>query len=125
MVAGLDLRLDIWRTEYRTDDAIGGAVISGTLQFHNVQARFEYEPTTQVFYEQGLETNKVITAVIVPGTLDIRERDEVEVIAPYDHWDVSNRFRVMGVEHSSHNPRDPRNYLILHLTRSVRAHTRQ
>jgi len=100
-------------------------VISGTLQFHDVQARFEYEPTTQVFYEQGLETNKVITAVVVPGTLDIRERDEVEIIAPYDHWDIYNRFRVMGVEPASHNPRDPRNYLILHLTRSVRAHTRQ
>jgi hypothetical protein len=125
MVTGLNLSLDVWRTEYYTDDMIGGAVVSGTLQFHNVIARFEADLPTQVILEQGLETDHIITAVVVPGTLDIRERDEVEIIAPYDHWDINKRFRVVGVAHSSHNPRDPRNYMLLSLTRSVRAHTRQ
>lgn len=125
MVAGLNITVDVWRISYQSDDAVGGAVITGSVQFRNIQARFEYDPYTKVIMEQGIEANKLITAVVVPGTLDIRERDELEVVAPFDHWDIHKRFRVMGVEHSSHAPRDPRNYLILHLSRSVRAHTQQ
>lgn len=124
MVAGMNVALNVWRIDYQPDDEIGGAVVSGSVQFYNVSARFEYEPYTKVIMEQGIEANQLITALVVPGTLDIRERDEVELVAPFDHTDLNKRFRVMGVERGSHSPRDPRNYLILHLTRSVRAHTR-
>lgn len=126
MVAGLNLLINVLRIDYQTDDRIGGAVISGSVQYWNVRTRFEYDKPTQLILEQGLESNRLITAVVVPGTLDIRDRDEVEVVAPRDHIDYGKRFRVMGApEFSSHATRDPRNYMILHLTRSERAHTRQ
>lgn len=125
MVAGLNILANIWRINYDPDDVIGGAVISGTVQFRNIRARLQADEPTQVFMEQGLETNAVFSVVVIPGTLDIRERDEFEIIAPYDHPDINHRFRIVGVQHSSHVPRDPRNYLILNLTRSRRAHARQ
>lgn len=125
MVAGLNLRADIWRIDYANDDSIGGAVITGSVTYWDVPLRMETTQPMQVFLEQGLETPRMFTGVVIPGTLDIRERDELEIRAPRDHWDFGKRFRITAVQHSSHSPRDPRNYLILTMTRSDRAHARQ
>lgn len=125
MVAGLNSSFTIFRMEQQADDAIGGAVISGTAIYWGIQGRLQAEPATQVFAEQGLETERQFTIVLVPGTLNVRERDEIELRAPRDHNYYGKRFRIIGMEHSSHTPRDPRNYLVLHVTRSVRAHTSQ
>lgn len=125
MVAGLNLRVDVWRYKYRNDDAIGGAVVTGSVQFRSLSARLEAAEPTQAFLEQGLEVTHVFHALVIPGTLDVRERDEIEVVEPRDHFEYGNHFRIMGVQHSSHSTRDPRNYLILTVTRSERAHARQ
>lgn len=126
MTAGLNLLLNIHRYSYQADDEVGGAVITGTVQYYNVMGRISPDRPTTAFLEQGLETLKTYTGIVIPGTLDIRNRDEVEVVAPFDHWDYGKFFRVMGdPEHASPNPRDPRNFMQLRLARSDRAHARQ
>lgn len=124
-LAGLNVRGNIWRIDTTTDDVVGGAVTTGTLVYTNVWLRFEAQEPEQLLLQQGLETPKIFNVTCVPATLDIRERDEVEISKPTDHLFYGYRFRVIGVRYSSHVPRDPRNYLMLTLRRSERAHTIQ
>ena len=121
MIAGLNTRWKVLRINYADDDYVGGAVITGTCLYTQVQASLQFTPTTQVFLEQGLETTKIARLLVSPGTLDIRERDELILTAPKDHEECNNYFRVVGVRRN-HNSRDPRNYKILELSRSIRAH---
>jgi len=122
MTAGLNIRTNIWRMSNNPDDVVGGAQITGSLQYQDVMSRIQANPEEQVILQQGLETERTYTMTCVPGTMDVRERDEVEVSKPTDHVYYGLRFRIVGVRYADHNPRDPRNYLILQLTRSVRAH---
>jgi len=124
-IAGMNVGFKVWRITTPTDDYAGGAQTSGSVQYDCISARFEQQPVDQVFLEQGLETVHLFKVTAVPGTLDIRERDELELIKPVDHWEYRNFFRVVDVHHASHNPRDPRNYIMMSLTRSVRAHDNQ
>ena len=123
--AGMNCRGNIWRINYSPDDIVGGAVTTGTLQYQDVHTRFQANPEQQLILQQGLETQRTYTATIFPGTLDIRERDEWECSKPLDHMYYGMRFRIVGVRYADHNPRDPRNYLIIQMVRSVRAHTQQ
>ena len=125
MTAGLNKRVDIWRIDTDDDDAIGGAMVTGTLVHYNVMASLEENPANQLLEQQGLETLRTFTSIVVPGTLDIRERDELEVIKPRDDPYYGERFRINRVTFSRLNPRDPRNYMMLGLVRSVRAHDLQ
>jgi len=125
MVAGNNIRVNIWRLNYQADNSVGGAVTTGTVLHTDVLAFFQGQPPEQLVLQQGLETTRTFRMTIIPGYLDIRERDEVQVIHPIDHVYFGDRFRVMGVRYSSHNKRDPRNYSILELVRSVEAHARQ
>jgi len=121
--AGMNIRFDIFRIAYGSDDSVGGAVITGTCQYADVMGRLQAEEPVQLLLQQGLETPRTFTATIVPGTLDIRERDEVWVSEPHDHIYYHQYFRVVGVRYSNFTPRDPRNYMLLSLVRSVRAHS--
>lgn len=123
--AGSNCRVNIYRITWDDDDIVGGAIITGSLQYHNRPAFLQANEEEQIILQQGLETDRTFTLTIVPGTLSINERDEVQVIAPYDFPYYNNRFRIRGIRYSSHTPRDPRSYIILQLSRSVRAHTRQ
>lgn len=125
MTAGLNLRIDVWRITTPTDDVVGGAITTGTVVYSGVEAFMQESPQSMVFSEQGLETLSIFNMTVSPGTLTIYERDEVEVVEPHDHYYHGKRFRVITSRHSSHNPRDPRNYLILTVTRSDRMHQLQ
>ena len=124
-IAGLNCRVNIWRIDYNDDDIVGGAMVTGSLQFQNVHARIQANKEEQIIAQQGLETMRTFDATIIPGTLDIRERDELEVSQPLDHVYYGDRFRITSVRFTDHNTRDPRNYMILGMTRSVRARSRQ
>ncbi len=124
-LAGLNCRVDIWRVNFGDDDAVGGAMVTGTVQYQNILARVQPSPPEQLLLQQGLETERTFRATIVPGTLIVYERDEIEVVQPIDHAYYGDRFRVIGVQASDLNRRDPRNYMILHLSRSMRAHSKQ
>jgi hypothetical protein len=125
VVAGLNSRARIYRQNAEADDVVGGAVLSGTVQFGNVLTRLESNPIEQLLLQQGLETVRTYNALVQPGTLDIRERDEYEIYQPFDHKYFGLRLRIVGVQGSSHNARDRRNYIRLTLVRSVRAHASQ
>lgn len=124
MTAGKNCRIDVWRISFNPDDSVGGAQPTGTV-IGNYEARFQSIPASQLLLQQGLETVRTFTAVVVPGTVDIQERDEIQITHPYDHMYYGDMFRIISITYSSHNPRDPRNYLMLTLTRSVEAHAYQ
>lgn len=124
MTAGLNSLIQVWRINYDDDNVIGGAVVTGT-PINTYYARIQAMPESQLLLQQGLETERTFTATIVPGSADIRERDEIEVIDPYDNVYHGARFRVRGVSYSTHSTRDPRNYMLLTLSRVVRSRARQ
>lgn len=125
MVAGLNVRFDLWRIDWADDDYQGGAVVTGSVVAENLLGRLQAREEEQIVLQQGLETVKVFTVILQPGTGTIYERDELELVAPYDHPYMNDRFRILSMRWSDHNPRDPRNYLILQTSRSVRAHQQQ
>ena len=123
--AGLNMSFSIWRMDTGTDDYVGGASVTGTVVYQNIRGRMQGFVPRQVFESQGLETSRTYTFLLVPATLDVRERDELEVTAPFDHRFFGDRFRVMGAMPADFNPRDPRNYMIASTSRSERAHSEQ
>ena|SRR3990167_6105925 len=125
MTAGQNIRANVWRISQSDDDAVGGSVITGTLQYVNIPFRMQQKPEEQLLLQQGLETTKIFTGIVVPGTLDIQERDEIQISKPLDHQFYGTRFRIISVRFSDFTPRDPRGYIMLTLTRSVRAHGEQ
>lgn len=125
MVAGANSLCRIWRIEVDADDAVGGALVTGTVVYDHLPLRFQGVPEEQLLMQQGLQTLRTFTGMITPGTLDIRERDELEIINPYDDIYHQKRFRITSVTYSSHNQRDPRAFIRLGMIRSVRAHQQQ
>lgn len=124
-MAGVNCLFSIWRWTYSADDEVGGAAPTGTYVYRDVRAFLQEEPEEQLLLQQGLETRKVFKARITPGYLTVYERDEVEIVAPADHYYYGKRFRVVNVRPSTHNRRDPRAYSLLTLSRSERAHGSQ
>lgn len=125
MAAGFNVDFRIWSMIEQADTYVGGSSLSGTCKYSHIRGRMQQQPITQVFLEQGMETDKVFNILLIPGTLNIEERDELELTMPKDHTFYGDRFRVMSVRPSDHNPRDPRNYLMIQATRSVKAHAQQ
>jgi hypothetical protein len=125
---GFNCKVTVWRfTNLGQDDtSVGGASITGTVQYQNVLALIqEDKPEPLLVQQEGLSTLRTLTATIVPGTLDVRERDEIQVTEPADHFYYGDYFRVIRVRNSSANPRDPKGYMVLNLTRSLEAHNAQ
>lgn len=127
MILGCNVKADIWRITETTDDISGGAVLTGTVVYSAYPARIQQQPVEMLLLQQGLETPKIFTATMFPGTLDIRERDELEVVAPANYQIYGQRMRIINVRPADFTPSDPRNYLMLTMTRSVQSHanTRQ
>jgi len=125
MTAGLNCRFNVWRISTPTDDNVGGAVVTGTVVYYYIQARLHSVPSQQILLQQGLETEETFTAIVVPGNLDIRERDEIEDVAPYNSYYYGKRFRVTGSRHTDFAPDERRSYITLNLRRSEEAHNEQ
>ena len=126
MPAGYNTRVQIHRINYASDDSVGGAVITGTVAHEHVMARIEANEQEQLLMQQpGLETVRTFNALIVPGTLDVRERDELEITAPDYHPYYALRFRIVGVQFSSMDRYNPNAYMRLSMVRSVRSHANQ
>lgn len=123
MVAGLNCLIDVWRMTEQDDDAIGGASISGSQQYTNVRGFIEENKEEQILLQQGLGTLKTFNCTVVPGTLNIYEKDQIEVVYPKWHQYYGNHFRVVNSRKSTQNPRDRRSYILLSLIRNVEAHS--
>lgn len=116
MVAGATTRFTIWRImEMAGDDEVGGAIVSGTPVHTRVRGRMESLRPTQLILEQGLEFVKLWDVVIRPASLNIRERDELEITHPPSHSYFGERFRVLSIERTGMHPKDSRNHLKLNV----------
>ena len=122
MVAGLNVVCLIRKIDYGSDDSSGGAMITGTVVHEGVRVLIQQKPEEQVLVQQGLEINKVFTALCTPVTLDIDERYELEVTAPTDYYLYGKPLRIINHRPADFVPSDPRNYVNLTLTRSHKAH---
>lgn len=99
MPAGLNLSGRIWRfTATSTDDAVGGAVPTGTIIYSPVFARVKAEEPTLALLEQGLETPEIFTALMAPGTILPQHNDQYEVLAPPTTPHYNKRFVIIGVQ---------------------------
>lgn len=125
MTAGLNLRVTIFRVTEGLDDIVGGARVTGSAVYTGIEARIEEQPVQQLLLQQGLETVKTFDAIVSPGNLVIKERDELEVTFPIEDLQYGRRFRIVNARPTSFNTRDPRSYIALTLIRSERAHTIQ
>lgn len=124
--AGLNTQIRIWRINYVSgDDEVGGAIITGTVAHEHVIGRVEANPEDQLLLQQGLETVRTFNALIVPGTLDVHERDELEIIAPDHHPYYAVRFRIVGVQFSSMDRYNPNAYMRLSMIQEVTSHGNQ
>lgn len=128
MSAGLNVAIDIWRMT-TTDDDVGGAVVTGTAVHSHIPARIQPHRNDladrQSFMLQGLQVDKLFTVTVNPGTLEVFERDEIEVVAPVGHFYYQDKFRVIEADPSDFDPGDHRNYFIFTVSRDVKAHVSQ
>jgi hypothetical protein len=130
MVAGLNLRVSIWRwTELPgSDDDVGGSVPSGTMVYQNVQGRridhlvhIRKIPILEAD-QQGLEAGKYNLFELQPAIMDVRENDEIQITNPPNNWDYLQYFRVISVMREGYHPNDRRGVLMCSTKRVVRAH---
>ena len=122
MVAGLNVLCLIRKIDYDSDDSSGGAMTTGTVVRENVAVRIQQRPEELLLLQQGLEIDKVFTALCVPVTLDIDERYEIEVTAPINYYLYGKPLRVINHRPADFVSGDSRNYINLTLTRSHKAH---
>jgi hypothetical protein len=130
MPAGLNLRVNVWRfsNPLNSDDDIGGSVPTGTVIYANRPSRridrlLRSRKLPELDLDEwGLETERYNLFMFVPGTLDIRENDEVEMISPPNHPDYKKVFRVLTVAREGYAVGDPRSYLIASTRRKTEAH---
>jgi len=95
------------------DDVVGGALITGTPLHIRIRGRIESLRPTQLLLEQGLEYQRLWSVALRPASLDVRERDELEITHPTTHLFFGERFRIMAIEHSGMHPKDSRDFLKL------------
>lgn len=126
MTAGYNVKITIWRmSTMSSDDEVGGARVTGTIAYRDVRARLEEVPPTIAYLESGIEIDTVWNIQVGPGTLDVRERDIVELTFPRDHAYFGWRFRIRGVRRGSLRPHDSRSHMELAVTRVIESRSIQ
>jgi hypothetical protein len=127
-VNGLNVRLEIWRMMSGTpseDDEVGGALLTGSRIYTDVRASLQDSRGAQALHDQGFETVKTVDCILVPETIDIRERDEIQVTHPTNHRYYGKRLRVLEVVGGGTHPSSRHGHLELKLRRIERGRTRQ
>lgn len=121
MVAGLNIRVDVWRMSHNADDSVGGALITGTVAYQDILAAISPLRPTQAALEAGLETDAIFDFTTTLPGITLYERDEVQVIAPVDHAMYGLRFRIMGVQPSRRHGRRGHQHATLSRIRESRS----
>ena len=125
MPAGHNQLAKIYRYTNPNDDSIGGSLPSGTMIHDSVLVRISPINPTIALLEQGLETVKLFKTSVSYNAADLEENDEFLVYEPPESWYNQKRFRVIGVQHASLRPNDPRSQVVVTLRRWDTAHDRQ
>jgi len=97
----MDCRLRVFSEYANEDDAIGGAVITGTVIFEWVAARIEDVPTEMSILLQGIITNQGYMVSMYPGNLLIENNYYVAVMYPTKHELYNKLLRVVQVTRTS------------------------
>lgn len=101
MTAGLNIKVDVIRTNYASDDVVGGAVVTGTTVYSHLPFAMTPRRPSQVSLEAGLETETfydgTCSQTFYRSLVAIQERDEIQVVHPPEHPLYNLRFRVLGV----------------------------
>lgn len=105
MTTGLNVKIDIYRISYGSDDSSGGAQPSSALLHSNVPARISPRASSLLALEQGMETQRVFSLLIQGQGINIRERDEIRLVWPTDHTFYNQYFRVTTTQVSSRRSR--------------------
>lgn len=119
MTAGLNVIVKVWRFSYPQDDVVGGAQPSGTVIYEGIRCRLQDSAPIAAFIMEGLQTKKIVQGVLVPGTLSVREYDQIEVTSPPNHHYFGERFRVDALQRENYHPADKRGVLLVTLTRAT------
>lgn len=124
---GLNIRFEIIRFSYENDDEVGGAVVTGSVICCDLRGRIQASIIDDqlLMANPGLETDKIYTVTMQPGSQDIRERDYFRLTYPTNHVHYNEDMRIIKVIPSNFVPSDPRDYMILKLSRSERSHAVQ
>lgn len=117
MTAGLNARIRVWRMTELVDDSVGGAVLTGTVAYDSLEARWQPLKPDPLLLFQGIETNRIIRCTTRPSTITIFENDEVEIVWPPQHADSGVRFKVVKIQRDAIHPLDRRNFVELQLSR--------
>jgi hypothetical protein len=123
MTAGLNITARVWRMLAPTDDDVGGALMSGTVAYECIHARFTEQRPSMLLVQQGIETEKMAQAMLRPPSLVLYETDHFEITGPPNHPFYLDRWRIMSIETPSMHPSDGRGFLTLTLSRIVRTRT--
>lgn len=103
-MVGLNLRVSFIQNNYVSDDAVGGAVITGTVAYTDIDVRISARRPSQQSLESGLEVNRIFDMILIGQGLSVNERDEVLVTWPLDSPYYGEEFRIMGIQHDSRRP---------------------
>jgi hypothetical protein len=124
MVAGLNVHARIWRFTTNADDAVGGALLTGSVAYECLHSRFNMDRPARILRQQGIEVDQQGTALVrYTRGLVILEGDEYEIVGPTYHPQYSERWVVKGVEYPNVHPADRRGLVHLSLDRVERART--
>lgn len=98
MTAGLNIKVDVIRINYSSDDVVGGAVVTGKTVYQALPFAMTPRRPSQASLEAGLETEVFYDGTCKANNITIQERDEVKVTWPPNHPLYNLRFRVLGVQ---------------------------
>lgn len=122
MPAGLNYVCRVIRFSYPQDDAVGGAVPSGTVLYPFLDIRIESKAPTTALVEQGVQTIALFDAMLFEGNVTIEHNDQIEVLLPAMGWFHGKKFRVIGIQRASSHPALDRNQIKLTLRRWEQSH---
>jgi hypothetical protein len=108
MPAGFNIKVRVWDMKNNPDDRVGGAVITGSILYDQLDARLHPDPPNDLLLQQGIEVEYIWNIYLRPATLVLEERDEIEVVHPSNHPEYGKRFRVKGIQRTGYHPDDSR-----------------
>jgi len=103
---GLDCRVLVSSHYNDEDDAIGGAVLTGTVLFEMVAARIEDVPTEMQALLQGIITDQGYYVSLYPASLGIENNYTITVQHPHSHPLYGIPLRIRQVTRTSSSRTD-------------------
>jgi hypothetical protein len=105
MVQGLWQKINIIRRNLTQTDSYGGAISNdNNYVYYNVPAAIAIFRPNQQSRSQGLETDVgadlTIAKMFGGEQIQIKERDEIEVVCPETDYFYDKRFRIVGIQPS-------------------------